>query len=77
MRYELFSSLNFGQVTDGQTDRQTQIDAYEPTVHRHRCAQKVDNPSIDQLGKASLRKGWLCCPDTCTIIHVSASRGEH
>ena len=23
LRYELFSSLNFGQITDGQTDRQT------------------------------------------------------
>ncbi len=26
--------------TDGQTDRQTESDAYEPTVHKHRCAQK-------------------------------------
>ncbi len=34
-RYELFSSVNSGPVTD----RQTESDAYEPTVHNHRCAQ--------------------------------------
>ncbi len=28
--------VNFGPVTDGQT----QSDAYEPTVHKHRWAQK-------------------------------------
>ena len=37
MRYELFSSMNFGPVTDGQTDGQK---AMQPTVHKHRCAQK-------------------------------------
>ena len=34
---KLFSSLNFGEVTDGQTES----DAYERTVHMHRCAQKL------------------------------------
>ncbi len=38
---DLLSSLNFGPVTDGRTDRQTESDAYEPTVHKHRCAQKT------------------------------------
>ncbi len=33
---DFFSSLNFGQVTDIHTD----YDAYEPTVHTHRWAQK-------------------------------------
>ena len=35
--------LSFGQMTsDGQTDgRQTESDAYEPTTHKHRCAQKL------------------------------------
>ncbi len=33
---EFFSSLNFCQVTD----RQTQSNAYGPTVHTPRCAQK-------------------------------------
>ncbi len=47
LRYELFSSdlfssLNFGQVTDRQTDGRTESDAYEPTVHKHRCAQKLE-----------------------------------
>ncbi len=28
--------------TDRQTDGQTESDAYEPTVHKHRCAQKKD-----------------------------------
>ena len=27
-----FCLVNFGQVTDGQTDRQTESDAYEPPV---------------------------------------------
>ncbi len=37
-----FLVLSFGQVTsDGQTDRRTESDAYEPTVHKHRCAQKA------------------------------------
>ena len=48
MRYEFWSSdflssLSFGPVTDGQTHRQTESDAYEPhepTVYEHRCAQK-------------------------------------
>ncbi len=31
--------VNFGPVTDGQTDRQTESDAQEPTVHTHRWAQ--------------------------------------
>ena len=32
--------FNFGLVTDRQTDRQTESDAYEPTVHWHRWAKK-------------------------------------
>ncbi len=36
--------------TDRQTDRQTESDAYEPSVHKHRCAQK-ENTSI-QLSTA-------------------------
>ncbi len=41
LRYEFLSidflsSLNFDQVTDGQTES----DAYESTVHMHRCDQK-------------------------------------
>ena len=26
--------------SDGQTDRQTDSDAYEPTLHKYKCAQK-------------------------------------
>ncbi len=37
---DFFSSVNFGQVTDRKTDIQTDCDAYEPTVHRHRWAKK-------------------------------------
>ena len=41
-RYELISSrLGFGPVTDIQTSRWTESDGYEPTVHKHRCAQKT------------------------------------
>ncbi len=55
MKCEIFSSQNFGQVTDEYFPRyqiisslifgpgthgQTQSDAYEPTVHKHRWAQK-------------------------------------
>ncbi len=36
-----YGPVNFGPVTDGQTDRRTESDAYEPTVHKHRCAQKI------------------------------------
>ncbi len=37
LRYKLFSSLlSFGPVMDGRTES----DANEPTVHKHRCAQK-------------------------------------
>ena len=43
LEYELFSSLNFGQVT---TDGQMESDAYEPTVHMHRCAQKDQHTTI-------------------------------
>ncbi len=39
-----FLVLSFGQVTpDRQTDRRTESDAYEPTVHKHRCAQKCNS----------------------------------
>ncbi len=41
MSSDFLSSMNFGQVTDRQTDIQTQYDAYEPTVHTHRWAQKM------------------------------------
>ncbi len=34
---DFLSSLNYGPVTD----RQTESDAYEPTVYMHRCAQKL------------------------------------
>ncbi len=45
MRYELFSSLlSFGLVTDGRTES----DAYEPTVHKHRCAQKTCSAKFAQ-----------------------------
>ena len=40
MRYELFSSLNFGPVTDRQTERQTESDTYEPIMFKGRCAKK-------------------------------------
>ena len=36
---EFLSCLNFGQVTDIQTE----YDAYEPTVLMHRWAKKPDN----------------------------------
>ena len=60
-----FLVLSFGQVTpdrqtDRQTDRRTESDAYEPTMHMHRCAQlgmgvhhvmgiSVKTPSGDKL----------------------------
>ncbi len=44
LRYELFSSLNFGPVTDGQTDRWTESDAYEPTVHKAQVCSKMHTP---------------------------------
>ena len=34
----IFGLVTFGPVTDGQTDRQTESDAYKPTVHTHRWA---------------------------------------
>ena len=46
LKYELFSSLNFGPVTQGRislrtcTDGWTENDPYEPIVHKHKCAQK-------------------------------------
>ncbi len=38
---ELFSSLVFWSSDIRQTDGRTESDAYEPTVHMHRCAQKM------------------------------------
>ncbi len=36
--------------TDGQTDRQTESNAYEPTMHKHRCAQKwVCGGSVEKI----------------------------
>ena len=32
-----YGPVNFGPVTDGQTES----DTYEPTVRKHRCAQKL------------------------------------
>ncbi len=37
--------VNFGPVTD----RRTESDAYEPTVHKHRCAQKREPPRDNTL----------------------------
>ncbi len=47
--------------TDRRTDRQTESDAYEPTVHKHRCAQKqketrVRITGIDEEGSENLHK---------------------
>ena len=33
------TSATVWKQTDRQTDRQMQSDAYEPTVHKHRCAK--------------------------------------
>ncbi len=45
-RYYTFWDMNYSLVwilvesqTDRQTDGQTESDAHEPTVHKHRCAQ--------------------------------------
>ncbi len=49
---DFLACLDFGLVifvqselasSHGQTDRQTESDPYEPTVHRHRCAQCSKN----------------------------------
>ena len=41
-RTRFTSEFNFGPVTpDEWIDRQTESNAYEPTVHKHRYAQKV------------------------------------
>ncbi len=45
-----FFLVNFFLVwilVKSQTDRQTQSNAYEPTVHTHRCAQKVHFRKIE------------------------------
>ena len=39
VKYELFSSLKLGQVTDRQTASQTESDADEPTMQQHTCAK--------------------------------------
>ncbi len=38
LRYKLFSSLL--SLVQWWTDRRTESDAYEPTMHKHRCAQE-------------------------------------
>ncbi len=53
---ELISSLTFGQVTD----RQTESDAYEPTVHGHRWAQKLFAPPRALTFLALYRMMTLC-----------------
>ncbi len=53
------SDMNFGEVmnyflvwilvkwqTSRQTDIQTESDAYEPTVHMHRCAKKINRLAV-------------------------------
>ncbi len=55
-RYELKSSLIFGKVqtdrqTDGRTDRQTESDAYEPTVQ----IAQVGSKSCPRASHARLR----------------------
>ncbi len=50
--------MNFGLVTDIQTDIQTEYDAYEPTVHTHRWAQKLT--SLVAVGSARTPKTKYC-----------------
>ncbi len=40
---DFLSSLNFGQVTDIHTE----CNAYEPTVHTHRWAQKSGSVGVN------------------------------
>ncbi len=52
--------LSFGPVTNisvqwHQTDRRTESDTYEPTVHKHRCAQKLQYHPYPTLDFASLK----------------------
>ncbi len=58
LTYELFSSLNFGPVTD----RWTESDAYESTVHKHRCAQKLKIKKKEKKKKQNREKQE--CPKT-------------
>ncbi len=84
---DFLSSLNFGQVTSRHTDIQTEYDAYEPTVHTHRWAQK-GNPKnnfklLGGLGSKILKflevpisytkiKFYTIIPLTCnTILQLS------
>ena len=60
MRYELFSSHFFLHHI------QTESDAYEPTVHMHRWAQKWRDlevvssiPSLGRMPKPKIWSGWL------------------
>ena len=62
MRSDFWSSLIFGLVhviscTDGhigQTDRQTECEAYEPTMHKHRWAQKLKTKIVPPYNPGSL-----------------------
>ncbi len=51
---DFLSSMNFGQVTD----RQTEYDAYEPTVHTHRWAQKMQ---LDVRSEPNLSTAQALC----------------
>ncbi len=64
-----FLVLSFGQVglvkwhqTDGQAER----DAYEPTVHKHRCAQKVLHSFVHQWSRnlSDIKCSWQL-PSVC------------
>ena len=47
LSYEFFSSPIFGLVqTDGQTDRQTDSNAYEPTVQNAQVGSKKEGKEI-------------------------------
>ena len=68
LRYELLSSMNFGNVTDRQTDRQTESNAYEPTVPNAQVGSKIRQYRILPIIGASPNKGaplgWG--PNICT-----------
>ena len=72
-RYELLSSLNFGPVTDGQTDRQTDAKwcmwahrAYAQvcsTMFHFSCVISANSPSTGSLSLAeNVYLSWYCVP---------------
>ena len=70
MSSDFWSSLNFGQVTD----RRMESDAYEPTVHMHRCAKK-SLVEKEKLLKEQLFRGstsvHLKTPTPRVIINIA------